>query len=410
MKRAISEGRWTERVARPAANALAICVPLVALGVLTCSPLQAQSYKVLFSFVPPTGSYPSGHLIRDAQGNFYGTTSEGGITNTGVVFKVDATGRETLLHDFGRGIGAAGGAYPGSGVIMDSAGNLYGTTTEGGPYNFGVAFKLDPTGVETVLHNFTGGADGANPWGALLPDAAGNLYGATEFGGVVSGSGPGVVFKLDSGGNETVLYSFTGGADGAYPLAGPIRDTAGHLYGTTSQGGAYGSGVVFKLDAPGKETVLWSFTGGLDGGDPVGELIQDGAGNLYGTTEKGGAYGAGVVFKLDPAGNETVLYSFTGGADGGTPVGPLVRDAAGNLYGTTYEGGIPACSWASGCGTVFRISGTGTQTLLYSFTGTSSGTNPSGGLIQVGAGNIYGTTAYLGPRNGNGVLFEISRN
>ena len=158
----------------------------------------------------------------------------------------------------------------------------------------------------------------AIPYGGLIRDSKGNLYGTTNGGGA---SGAGVVFKVDTSGNETVLYSFTGGADGGYPLAGVIRDSAGNLYGTTNGGGASGAGVVFKVDTSGNETVLYSFTGGADGGFPLWVVLaRDSAGNLYGTTAGGGASGAGVVFKVDTSGNETVLYSFTGGADGGNPV------------------------------------------------------------------------------------------
>jgi uncharacterized repeat protein (TIGR03803 family) len=167
-----------------------------------------------------------------------------------------------------------------------------------------------------VLYSFTGGADGGNPYGGVVRDSAGNLYGVT---GRWRGIGVGVVFKVDTSGHETVLYTFTGGADGAYPN-GVIRDSAGNLYGTTTNGGgASGAGVVFKVDTSGHETVLYSFTGGNDGGNSSAGVIRDSQGNLYGTTSGGGASGAGVVFKVDTSGHETVLYSFTGGADGATP-------------------------------------------------------------------------------------------
>jgi uncharacterized repeat protein (TIGR03803 family) len=402
MERETEQRRWLRRITQLGAKAMATC--WLALGAMTGLPLQAQSYKVLYSFSPASaGSYPSGHVIRDAHGNFYGTTAEGGKTNTGVVFKVNSAGKETLLQ----GLGGIAGAWPASGVIEDAAGNLYGTATQGGAYNFGLVFKVSATGEETALYNFTGGADGGIPVAQLIQDAAGNFYSTTQYGG---SSGAGVVYKLDPTGAETVLYSFTGGADGAYPFAPVIRDTQGRLYGTTPSGGTYGSGVVFSVDEQDVETVVYTFTGGNDGGQPNGGLIQDAEGNLYGVTSVGGAYGAGVVFKLDPSGNETVLYAFTGGADGGSPDGPLLRDAAGNLYGTTYEGGVPACDWASGCGTVFRMTATGKEAVIYAFPGAGSGTSPLGGLIQDALGNIYGTAEDKGPHNANGVIFEISRN
>jgi uncharacterized repeat protein (TIGR03803 family) len=262
-----------------------------------------------------------------------------------------------------------------------------------------VVYKVDTAGHSTVLHNFTGGADGGDPYGGVIRDSKGNLYGTAQLGGA---SGAGVVFKIDSSGIETVLYNFTGGADGAYPLDGVIRDASGNLYGTTNGGGASGAGVVFKVDRSGNETVLYSFTGGTDGSYPWGGVIRDSKGNLYGTTSAGGASGAGVVFKVDTSGNETVLYSFTGGADGATPLWVvLARDSAGNLYGTTSAGG-----GASNAGVVFKVDTSGNETVLYSFTGGTDGGNPYVGVIFGPTGKLYGTTAFGGQTNA-GVVFEI---
>jgi uncharacterized repeat protein (TIGR03803 family) len=227
---------------------------------------------------------------------------------------------------------------------------------------------LEMNGKETVLYTFTGGTDGGGPQADLIRDKEGNLYGTTAYGGDPSCSpyGCGTVFKVDTSGHETVLYSFTAtNGDGANPKAGLIRDAAGNLYGTTTDGGTAGCtgngftgcGTVFKLDINNKESILYSFTGtGGDGGNPHAGLILDAAGNLYGTTSYGGFPGAGTVFMLDPSGKETVLYSFTGRLDGGGPYG-LVRDAAGNLYGTTIGGGNPKCGGGhgAGCGVVFKI-------------------------------------------------------
>lgn len=283
----------------------------------------------------------------------------------------------TVLQTF---TGGADGATPYAGLIPDAAGNLYGTTHLGGikgcnqgglVIGCGVVFKLDSGGNETVLYRFTGGADGAEPYGALIRDTAGNVYGTAFQGGVGTclGGGCGVVFKLDPAGNETVLYSFTGGADGANPGAGLIRNAAGNLYGTTSYGGdlncnqQIGCGVVFKLDSAGNETVLHTFTG-ADGQQPGG-LIADAAGNLYGAA--GGGSGCGVVFKLDPSGDETTLHNFTCGADGAFPSSALIRDAAGNLYGTTGSGGL------YDAGTIFKLDPSGNESALYSFTGGGRG-------------------------------------
>ena len=236
-------------------------------------------------------------------------------------------------------------------MVQDSADNLYGTTPDGGASDAGVVFKVAKHGKETVLYSFTGGDDGGNPFAGLIRDSAGNLYGTTTYGGDLkcnNGYGCGTVFKLGKTGKETVLYSFTESPDGAYPYAGLVRDTKGNLYGTTFFGGASGAGTVFKVDKTGKETVLYSFTGGSDGKYPYAGLLRDTKGNLYGTTEYGGASSNGTLFKLDTSGTETVLHSFTGGSDGGLPIAGLILDASGNLYGAAQSGG-------DGGGTVFEL-------------------------------------------------------
>jgi uncharacterized repeat protein (TIGR03803 family) len=250
-----------------------------------------------------------------------------------VVFKLTPTGQETVLHSFAGG--SNDGAYPLGGVIIDASGNLYGTTQNGGASGKGVVFRLSPKGRETVLYSFTGGSDGGSPNAGLTRDANGNLYGTAVSGGV----GAGVVFKVSPRGKETVLYSFTGGNDGANPVADLIRDANGNLYGTTFAGGADGKGVVFKLSPRGREVVLHSFAGGIDGAYSESGLLTDANGNLYGVTLDGGGDNNGVVFKLTPRGRETVLYSFTGRSDGGTPQSVLIMDTNGNLYGTTVQGG-----------------------------------------------------------------------
>lgn len=275
----------------------------------------------------------------------------------GVVFKIDPAGKETVLHSF---TGGSDGAFPYTGLLLlDAAGNLYGTTTNGGKcatsFGCGVVFKLDPAGNETVLHTFTGN-DGVGPFGGLTRDAAGNLYGTAG-----GGSGSyGVIFKLDPNGEETVLYAFTGGLDGAYPQAGVVSDAAGNLYGTTEQGGdtscsvagSNGCGVVFELDPNGKETVLYAFTGELDGAYPLAGLIRDPSGSLYGTANLGGSICSecyGTLFAISPAGKEVLIHSFMGGTDGGNPKAGLLADS-GYLYGTATSGG------AYDQGVIFKIS------------------------------------------------------
>ena len=357
----------------------------------------AGQYTVLYSFTGRAdGFWPYAGVIRDSAGNLYGTTQAGGPSGSGVVYKLDAAGHETVLYGFP---GAADGAGPYGGVIRDSAGNLYGTTQYGGPTGSGVVYKLDATGHETVLHTFTGGADGNSPTAGVIRDLTGNLYGTATGGGTPGG---GVVYRLDTAGQETVLYNFTGGADGNNPYAGVIRDSAGNLYGTTANGGTWGAGVVYKLDTAGNETVLYSFTGGADGRNPYAGVIRDLAGNLYGTTVNGGTWGWGVVYKLDAGGHETVLNSFTGGADGGNPYAGVIRDSGtGSLYGTTYGGGTAYA------GVVYQLSAAGHETVLYSFTGRADGGNPYAGVIPDSAGNLYGTT--YGGGTMWGVVYKLDR-
>jgi uncharacterized repeat protein (TIGR03803 family) len=368
----------------------------------------AATETVLHNFNPsaPRGQYPYAGVIRDSAGNLYGTTWAGGTGGAGVVYKLDPAIQtpggwlETVLYSF---TGGADGGYPNAGVIRDSAGNLYGTTTYGGSgegsAGSGVVYKLDTAGQETVLYTFTGGADGSQPAAGVIRDAAGNLYGTTPYGGT---GGAGVVYKLDTSGHETVLYSFTGGADGGNPGVGVIRDSAGNLYGTTGfGGGCFFCGVVYKVDPSGNETVLHRFTGGADGGVFAGPLVRDSAGNLYGTTLGGGTGGAGVVYKVDTSGNETVLYTFTGGADGANPYARVIRDSAGNLYGTTQYGGT------GGAGVVYKVDTSGNETVLYSFTGGADAANPVAGVIRDEAGNLYGTTESGGGPANLGAVYKL---
>jgi uncharacterized repeat protein (TIGR03803 family) len=316
---------------------------------------------------------------------------------------VDPNGNETVLHSFAGG--PADGANSYAGLVRDFAGNLYGTTYVGGASDLGIVFGLNSTATETVLHSFAGGAtDGANPQAGLIRDFAGNLYGTTLFGGA---SNNGVVFKLDSAGRITLLHSFVGPpADGLAPAGVLVRDFAGNLYGTTAHGGASGMGMVFKLELTGKETVLHSFAGGsADGSEPAVGLVRDFAGNLYGTAQFGGVFGMGVVFKLDSIGKETVLHSFAGGpTDGSSPIGSLVRDLAGNLYGTTQFGGGGGFG-VFGNGVVFKLDPAGKITLLHSFGagGQTEGAYPAD--LHSFAGALYGTTGSGG--HGFGVVFRL---
>lgn len=310
---------------------------------------------VLYSFTGGAdGATPFTPLTHDNAGNLYGTTEFGGLfgggcpsAGCGVVFVVDRTGKETVLYRF---TGAPeDGESPVQGVIRDSAGNLYGTTIAGGAYGGGTVFKIDPSGTETILHSFNpNGSDGYFPYGgSLLRGPNGNLYGTTELGG---SQGVGTVFKLDPSGNETILHDFSFSAtDGYVPYGTLVPDPAGNLYGVTNEGGAFAFGIVFKVDSSNNESVLYSFSGtDGDGEVPGGGLVRDSEGNLYGTTNSGGTSYCGTVFRLDSSGTETILHSFSN-TDGRTPDFGLVRDSAGNLYGTTQYGG------EFGGGVVFKV-------------------------------------------------------
>jgi uncharacterized repeat protein (TIGR03803 family) len=261
-----------------------------------------------------------------------------------VVFKLDTTGHETVLYSF---TGGDDGGQPEAGVVRDSQGTLYGTTYWGASGG-GVVYKLSPAGVETVL------ASGGNPTAAVTMGPGGDLY--TTLSGILGTDGAIQTVTAD-GSKQTVLYTFTGGAGGSNPMSAVLLDGAGNVYGTTQFGGVAtgyaGDGVVYLLDAAGQETVLYTFTGGADGANPYGGVIRDSAGNLYGTTQYGPLSGQapsyGVVYEVNPNGQETVLHTFTGGADGGYPKAGLVRDPAGNLYGTTCDGG------AGNSGVAFKL-------------------------------------------------------
>jgi uncharacterized repeat protein (TIGR03803 family) len=398
----------------------------VALNVVATQSAQAQTLTVLYSFAGlADGGDPLAGLVLDSAGNLYGTTNQGGsglfncLDGCGTVFKVDTAGNETVLHSFGET--GTDGAYPYYGsLFLDEAGNLYGTTSVGGAHGSGTIFRVSPAGQEIFI-SLAGGANGGAPYAGLVPDTAGNAYGTTQYGGTgCSPFGCGTVFKVSRAGKVTVLHSFIGSPDGEYPTAGLVRDSAGNLYGTTPYGGSVQQGrlhiptywgTVFKVDPTGNETLLYSFCPAgypcTDGQNPTGGLVRDSAGNLYGTTQFGGANGNGTIFKVDPTGNETVLYSFcsqSGCADGYWPYSGLVRDSAGNLYGTTFYGG------ANGAGAVFELDTGGVETVLYSFCSQSNcadGANPYAGLVLDSEGNLYGTTEG-GGTVGNGTVFRLA--
>jgi uncharacterized repeat protein (TIGR03803 family) len=395
-------------------------IPALALS-LTAKLAIAQE-TVLYNFTGGSdGGTPQAPLISDSSGNLYGTTLYGGAYALGTVFEltpqVGGGWTETVLHSFGNG---SDGLAPWDGVVFDVAGNLYGTTYGGGTHKFGTVFELSPQAgggwAETVLHDFKAG-DGQQPTGGLILDTSGNLYGTTTQGGAF---GEGVVFKLSpqTGGAwiETVLHSFNPSSpDGQVPSGTLTFDASGNLYGTTGYGGTYGHGTVFELSPNSSggwsEKRLANFSNSGNGTYyPAAGLVFDAAGNLYLTTAFGGFYSDGAVIELSPkAGGgwtSKVIHNFNG-TDGHEPFDALIIDSAGNLYGTTYAGG------ANSGGVAFELSprtgGGWIERTLHSFagTGTTDGGYPYAGLMFDASGNLYGTT----PNNGAdlyGAVFKIT--
>jgi uncharacterized repeat protein (TIGR03803 family) len=390
----------------------------VLLGATFTTLLAAQTFRVVHPFTDvPNGLSPAVPLLMDgAAGNLYGTTAYGGIgkLGAGTIFKLSPSGQLIVLYKF---TGLQDGSLPFSDLVRDGAGNLYGTTFEGGgcsvhSYGCGVVYKLNLSNVEAVLHTFSGKPDGAYPEGGVVLDPAGNLYGTTAEGGnrcSLDPLGCGTIFRIDPSGHETVLHRFTGGMDGASPAGDLLRDESGNLYGTAAFGGSSNFGVVYKLTPQGKLIVLHSFLGDPDGVRPLAGLIRDASGNMYGTTYYGGSGGWGAVFEISSAGTESVLYSFCSHTECGSasnegtfPEGALVRDAAGNLYGTASGGG------AIGQGTVFKIDPSGNETPLYTFLSGADGGVPTAGLLLGENGILYGTTKYRGTNfNFGGSVFAI---
>jgi uncharacterized repeat protein (TIGR03803 family) len=399
---------------------------MVAVAAMAVSGAWAASNgKIVYSFTGSgDGGDPAASLAFDATGNGYGTTVNGGAFGFGTVFELKRLSggkfQETVLYSF---TGGSDGKNPYGGVIFDGAGNLYGTTVSGGSGGVcsgdgcGVVFELTNSGgnwTETVLYNFTGGNDGSGPGGGVVFDKSGNLYGTTPDGGQFS---VGVVYELSLQGGtwkQSVIHAFTGGNDGAVGSLGSLLlDASGNFYGVSELGGAHAAGTVFRLSplAGGKWkfTTLYGFGGQSDAAFPYGGLITDGKNNFYGTTYYGGTNGVGAVFKLDlTAKKESVLYSFAEGTDGGYPTSTLVFDTVGNLYGTTSMGGVPACD----CGTVFELSpvrgqDTWTETVLHRFKEKPDGGYPYYGLTADPSGNLFSTTA-SGGNSEAGIVFGFT--
>ncbi|HLX85879.1 MAG TPA: choice-of-anchor tandem repeat GloVer-containing protein [Terriglobales bacterium] len=381
---------------------------LSAFLMIAARPSHAQTETVLHNFTAGTdGSGPMYGLTSDGNGNFYGTTAYGARSGDGTVFELSPNGsggwNETLIYSFSK---LKNGVFPMSPVIFDGAGNLYGTTDQGGTDGFGVVYELTPQGTswtETVLHSFAGGTDGADPDGVLVMDSAGNLYGTTYQGGT---GNKGTVFEVSpSGGSwtEKVIYNTPNGT-----VTGLTMDAAGNLFGVGDSGGT-GDSAVFELSPNGQggwnPAVIYTFAGRPEA---VGTLTLDSAGNLFGVTDAA-AKGCGKVYKLTLQSGTWIaktLYNFVkDSTDGCEPYSGIVFDPAGNIYGTTFKGGT------TGAGTVYELKapvgkGSYTEKVLWSFNDTDGG-SAWGGLSLDGSGNLYGTT-YAGGPKGDGVAFEVT--
>jgi uncharacterized repeat protein (TIGR03803 family) len=328
-----------------------------AAGGMSQPSIVGPEYGVVFEMTPggtetvlhefgvgKDGSDPRAGVVADGKGNLYGTTAEGGSTYNGMVFEVTPGGKEKRLHQFGSD---PDGALPQGGLLSVGGGDFAGTTTYGGTAGEGTVFLASTKRSRyEVLFSFTGNSTGTNPTGALIRDKAGNLYGEASSGG---NNGMGAVFMLTPSGTETLLYSFQGGNDGSEPYGGLVSDKEGNLYGVTYSGGASGYGTLFEIAPGGTETLLHTFAGTQsDGGGPYAAVIRDKAGNLYGTTSEGGASYQGTVFEYTSGGSFELLHSFAG-PDGSTPLSGLLMDKQGNLWGTASLGG------ATDDGTVFEL-------------------------------------------------------
>ncbi|HET8923589.1 MAG TPA: choice-of-anchor tandem repeat GloVer-containing protein [Candidatus Acidoferrum sp.] len=392
-------------------------------------PSSAQTFTTLVTFNGANGEDPRGSLVQGTDGNFYGTTFFGGANNVsacagfgfggcGTVFKITAGGSLTTLYSFCAQTNCTDGRNPAGGLVQGSDGSFYGIANGGGANNDGTVFKITPQGMLTTLHDFNARIDGAGPLGGLVLASDGNLYGTTQFWGThgVLGLG-GTVFRITQAGTLTTLYSFcaqTNCTDGANPQAALIQAIDGNLYGTTSQGGAStnctsGCGTVFTITSSGVLVTLHSFSG-ADGSLLSAGLVQIADGSLYGTTENGGPANWGTVFKITTSGTFSTLHSFCAPmacTDGSGPRTGLVQGTDGNLYGAASFGGASS-KCTAGCGTLFKISASGTLTALHSFSG-ADGQDPLG-MVQGTDGSFYGITGAVRGTLGNsdGTVFNLS--
>ena len=386
--------------------------------VFRMTPQGAWTNLHSFDWSGSGGNLPWAALVLGTDGNFYGTTYEGGTYGYGTVFVISPSGALSFLYSFSNG---EDGGYPYAALVQGPNGNFYGTsrgssTFVAGTDSIGTVFEITPDGSLTTLYAFTNGMDGANPTAGLVMGTNGNFFGAAETGGIIGWGGPlgqygrilggtlgwGTLFTITPDGDFTPLCAFPGESEGANPGAGLIQATNGLFYGVTERGGTNDDGTVFQMSADGTITPLYSFTARNDGAVPIAALTQGSDGNFYGTTYEAGISNAGAIFKITPTGALTILHTFTNGIDGGHASAPLIQGTNGNFYGTTSTGG-----GKNGSGTVFQITPAGVLTTLHSFTNGSDGAYPTGGLLQGADGQFYGT-AGSGGTNGDGTVFKIT--
>lgn len=342
---------------------------------------QSGDFTPLFDFGDGSqGQNPGAGLIQATNGMFYGVTERGGSNYDGTVFQMAADGTVTTLYSFTAG---SDGAVPIAALTQGSDGNFYGTTYEGGISNAGAIFKITPAGVLTPLHTFTNGVDGGNSYAALIQGTDGNFYGTTSSGS--GNNGYGTVFQITPDGALTTLHTFTStGNGGTYPTAGLVQGPDGQFYGATHSGGTNGYGTIFKITSGGVFTSFYSFKGGSDGTGPSATLTLGNDGNFYGVCDDGDlSNGNGTIFKITASGVLTPLYSLNGTNDGGYPEAPLTLGTDGKFYGTTEYGGD------NGAGTVFQITTNGVFTTLHSFTYQENGPEAYAAMVQATNGNFY---------------------
>jgi uncharacterized repeat protein (TIGR03803 family) len=390
---------------QPAMGTTVQLVIFMLVFVVATTAAHSQTYTVLYNFGKNSSDpiYPEGaNVAQGRDGNLYSVTPGGGVNDYGAIFMITRAGALNLVHSFA----GSDGRQPWGGLTLGTNGNFYGTTAYGGdlscyaPYGCGVAFRLDASGQERVLHDFVGGGDSSVPFAPPIQATNGNFYGTT---GCVLDWGS--VFKMTPSGALTTLYRFQTGA-----LSCPgvlLQGTDGDFYGLAS-GGSYDLGLVFKITAAGQLTVLYNFDG-THGSYPVDPLVRGSDGNFYGTTQSGGGFGCngngcGVIFKMTPAGELTVLHNMTASTDGAGPLG-LVQATDGNFYGLANQGGHSSnCS--GGCGTIFRISQSGSYSVLHNFDLTTGG-SPVGTLLQHTDGLFYSDT-YIGGAYLKGTFFSLN--